>query len=77
MASKFLDGSPVSDTSNPFSGGVGSQAGADSDVLGSLDIDGRESLAGSDLDQYGSDPVVADAAAGRPLNPPSLAGSDR
>lgn len=71
MASKFLGGSPVSDTSNPFNAsGVGMQAGADADVLASLDPEGHEASAMADLDAYGSSPVTDDGAAQRPLNPP-------
>lgn len=74
-SSKFLGGSPVSDTSNPFANdGVGRQAGADSDILGTLDIEGHQSVAMSDLDDYGSNPVTSDSAMERPANPPIASG---
>lgn len=75
MATSFNGGSPVSSSSNPFSRGVGNQAGAGDDILPSLDVEGRERSVMMDLDDYGaSAPVTSDAAAERPLNPPSIGG---
>lgn len=69
---QYMGGSPVSSSNNIFeNAGVGAQAGADSDILPTLDVDGKISAAMSDLDAYGSSPVTSDAAAQRPLNPPT------
>ena len=70
---QFMDGSPVSDASNPYN----KVAGVDGqDILPSLDVEGVERMAMSNLDAYGSSPVTSDSAAGRPLNPPSIGGDD-
>lgn len=69
---RFVGGSPVSATDNPFSKAAGIDA---QDILPSLDVEGRERAVLDDLDAYGSDPVVSDAAAERPANPPSSDGS--
>jgi hypothetical protein len=69
----FLDGSPVSSPANPFN----DVAGIDpADILPSFDEKAVESMAMANLDAYGSSPVTSDAAAGRPLNPPTVGGDD-
>lgn len=74
---QFMDGSPVSDASNPYNKQALSVTnGGDNDILPSLDVEGVERMAMSNLDAYGSSPVTSDSAAGRPLNPPSIGGDD-
>lgn len=73
MATKFIDGSPVTDTSNPFNDAAGL---APEDILPSLDVEGVETMALSNLDAYGSSPVTNDSAVGRPANPPTIGGDD-
>lgn len=66
-----LGGAPLSVPSNPFSNGEEFEDGPN--IQG--EVDAVEAEARSNLDGYGaSAPVTSDAAAGRPLNPPTAFG---
>jgi hypothetical protein len=71
--SKFEGGSPVTDSNNPYSEhGV---FGEERTVLGSLPVEARTGIALDDLTTY-SEPITDDAAANRPLHPPTTAQPD-
>ncbi len=64
-----MDGSPVSDPNNPF--GQGELFEDQPSIQG--DVDAVYADAIENFDGYGAAaPVTDDAAAGRPLNPPSF-----
>jgi hypothetical protein len=66
---EFEGGSPLSVPSNPYSRGAGAE---EQTVLGSLPVEARGQIALDDL-TVESEPITDDAAAQRPIDPPTTA----